>query len=132
LWPPPRSTPFPYTTLFRSADRAATRVADPDRRAGRRGRGIDRRQRDPRVEAAGDRIAAGRAAGRRGDLGSGQAGRMTAPLPGPAAAVYPQVDPGTGAPLMVKVFHRPFDPQTRAELEQEQATLAGLRHVRSI
>lgn len=57
---------------------------------------------------------------------------MTAPLPGPAAAVYPQVDPGTGAPLMVKVFHRPFDPQTRAELEQEQATLAGLRHVRSI
>src|SRR5256886_10825840 len=30
---PPRSTLFPYTTLFRSASRAATRIATPDSRS---------------------------------------------------------------------------------------------------
>lgn len=57
---------------------------------------------------------------------------MTAPLAGRAATVYPKPDPRTGAPLMVKVFHRPFDQQTRGEIAAEQAALATLTHVRSI
>src|SRR3712207_8484813 len=35
---PPRSTLFPYTTLFRSQRRSAAAVTDPDRRLG----GVDR------------------------------------------------------------------------------------------
>lgn len=51
---------------------------------------------------------------------------------GPTAIVYPRADPRTGEPLAVKVYHRPFDPQTRAEVAAEQTALAGLRHVRQI
>lgn len=57
---------------------------------------------------------------------------MTAPLPGPAATVHFRPDPRTGQPLAVKVYHRPFDQQTRAELTAENGTLGGLRHVRQI
>src|SRR3712207_8453218 len=50
---PPRSTLFPYTTLFRSARRAGrVRGDDPDRSGGRR-RERAARERDPAVQTLG-------------------------------------------------------------------------------
>src|SRR3712207_6961341 len=47
---PPRSTLFPYTTLFRSApDRHGHGLARRRHRGGRRGRGLQRRRRGPGV-----------------------------------------------------------------------------------
>src|SRR5260221_10037774 len=47
---PPRSTLFPYTTLFRSRRRDRSRT--PDRRFGRRRGGCDRRDRDRPASSA--------------------------------------------------------------------------------
>src|SRR3989441_6257027 len=48
---PPRSTLFPYTTLFRSRGRGAV-VAPPGRRGARRGCGVRRRGRSRGVRVA--------------------------------------------------------------------------------
>src|SRR5262249_56467775 len=54
--PPPRSPPFPYTTLFRSHAGATPAHGQGPAREGRRGRRVDRRgepdDRDPAARAA--------------------------------------------------------------------------------